>query len=267
MVLRENYVDGLAEEVLTEMAFSFFGERREVEDAIRVLQQYAQALREKETEVETAARFLAYLAVDTKELEAFYTSAGAEKNIFPLDKELPDRFLPEEMPGAFTAKGVYQKLLLHAYRILQKLCDEYMNGKKAEELAKDDPGNTDAAYRVFMGMCRIINEKISKINKENRPGQTLRYFKRFRPETEIRENITGGSTFCGSGSECRINQALSFEQIDPDAFGLKIYPELPPADQMKEKIADCCAKVWNSRQAEARSLMAEVKKRCKMKGQ
>ncbi len=260
MVLRDDYVDSLAEEVLTEMATSFFGARKQVDDSITVLERYAESLRKKEEEVEAAARFLAWMMVSPETPAEFYQSIGISQNTFPLEGELSDRFLPKEMPGALTAKGMFVKLTIHAYKTLHKLCDEYMNGKKSKEMEKYDPYAIDSGYRIMQGMCQLVNEQINKINSEMRPGQTLRYFKRFSPCTEAREDITGGMTFGASGSECRLNQALAFEPIDMKSFCLKEYPLLPTPDEAEGKLVSCCKKVWDSRRKEAQHIIEEVKK-------
>ncbi len=263
MVLQDDYVDSLAEEVLTEMATSFFGARKQVDDSIVVLNSYAESLRKKEAEVEAGARFLAWMLISKETVSEFYRSIGISEGTFPLEREMSDRFLPEEMPGALTAKGVFVKLTIHAYKNLHKLCDEYMNGKKLEEMQKYDPNAIDSGYRIMEGMCQVVNEQIRKINSEMRPGQTLRYFKRFNPTHEAREDITGGMTFGASGSECRINQALAFEPVAMKDFCLKEYPAFPSWDSAEGKIISCCRKIWDTRQKEARNLIDEVKKRYK----
>jgi len=263
MVLREDYVDSLAEEVLTEMATSFFGARKQVDDSITVLHSYAESLRKKEAEVNAGARFLAWMMLSPETVSAFYQSIGIPEGTFPLEREMSDRFLPKEMPGSLTAKGVFVKLTIHAYKNLHKLCEEYMNGKKAGDLEKYDPQSIDSGYRIMQGMCQVINEQINKINSEMRPGQTLRYFKRFNPTHESREDITGGMTFGASGTECRINQALAFKPVAMQDFCLREYPQLPKPESIEEKIVSRCRKIWDTRQQEARSLIEEVKKRYK----
>ncbi|MEZ4528802.1 MAG: hypothetical protein R2941_23065 [Desulfobacterales bacterium] len=261
MVLRDDYVDSLAEEVLTEMATSFFGARKQVDDSITVLERYAESLRKKAEEVEAGARFLAWMMVSPETVAQFYQTIGISENTFPLEGEVSDRFLPGEMPGALTAKGVFVKLTIHAYKTLQKLCDEYMNGKKANDMEKHDPNAIDSGYRIMQALCQLVNEQINKINSEMRPGQTLRYFKRFSPGTETKEDITGGMTFGASGSECRLNRALAFEPIDMNSFCLKEYPVLPAPDEAEAKLISLCKKVWDSRQKQARDILEEVKKR------
>ncbi|MGE0085191.1 MAG: hypothetical protein AB7S75_12310 [Desulfococcaceae bacterium] len=263
MVLRDDYVDSLAEEVLTEMATSFFGARKQVDDSITVLERYAEQLRKKEAEVNAGARFLAWMMISPETLAEFYRSIGISENTFSPEREVSDRFLPKEMPGALTAKGIFVKLTIHAYKILHKLCDEYMNGRKAEDLEKYDPHAIDSGYRIMQGMCQIVNEQIHKINSEMRPGQTLRCFKRFSPGTQTKEDITGGMTFGASGSDCRLNQALAFEPVNMKSYCLKEYPELPAPDRVEEKIVSCCRKIWDTRQKEARDIIEEVKKRLK----
>jgi hypothetical protein len=209
------------------------------------------------------AAFLSYVLLTDEAVIQLYEALKIGPEIFQTPGAVTEYLLPEEIPKALTNKGVYVKLVCRVYAALQKACDEYIHGKLAEDLQKDDPETLDAGYNMVVEMHRIINERIAQMNNEMRPGQTLRYFKRFNPDAETKADVTGGMTFGASGSMCRINQALCFEPIDFKALKIKIYPPLPPLEKAEDRIESLCAKLYGRHPEQVKSLIADLKNRCR----
>ena len=61
MGLNDDFIDPLVEEILTDVAGSFFETRRQLDEKIDLFHSYAQALRRKETEVRDPAAHSSFI--------------------------------------------------------------------------------------------------------------------------------------------------------------------------------------------------------------
>ncbi|MBW2100077.1 MAG: hypothetical protein JRG68_04815 [Deltaproteobacteria bacterium] len=257
MSSHKNFSDSMAEEVLTDMADTFFGARKELENTIKAFQSLAETLREKETEVDAGAGFLNHLLLYGKAGTDFYTSIKVDTPSTLLESKIPDRTLLPKVPFAITSKGKFIKLVLRAYDTLQKVCNEYINGKyytDPEEKVK----RLTVHYKQLIIMCKIINEDIQTINRNLTPACVLEFAKGLDYETREKERITGGTL---DAYACSIQEKLEYKPIDFDSLHLKKYPKLPKKETVISEIKSFCRNLYNKNKADIDKLISDLEKR------
>lgn len=256
MAQYDNFNDPLVEEVLTDVANNFFGVRRELENMTELFYSYAEKLRIKEAEVGAKAGLLNYLLLNGRAAGDFYRSVSIDLPENLLNSEFSYEILPVILPYAFTAKGEFIRLVLHAYNALQRGCDEYINGKEADYSDEKDSDNS-VYYKLIMNMCDLVNQKINTVNSHMSPRSALQYVKNFNSEILSKEQITGGMTF--GRQECDINQKLAFQPIDFNSLKLKKYPELPEQYKVSSEIILFCKKLYSKNKQDINNLVSRLK--------
>ena len=258
MGLHDNFVDSLAEELLRDMANTFFGKRKQMEERINIFYKYVEALRKKEAEVNARAAFFNYLLHWEGSAE-FFVSIQVDSKVFPSQETMPDLTFPVYIPYALTLKGEFVNLVNEAYDSLQKICMEYIFGKEFYEFKDQDIGTLSVYYKLIDEMAYLLNEDIRKYNEEVSPANVLQYFKRFNPETIKKEYFTGGSSF--SGDDCGLNRNLAFKPINHEELNLKKYQELPPLYRVSGKIKTYCKKIYARNQADIKNMISQLKRK------
>jgi hypothetical protein len=262
MALTDGFFDELTEQILSDIAGNFFGIRKQLDDIIDLFQEYVQTLQKKASYVDSRTEFLNYLLISPEAARDFYGSMGLDSKIFMREGRISKGMLPPEIPSALTLKGEYVKLVIWAYEALQKACDEYMNGKAFETLTQ--PGASDEIdvhYKLVKSLCILINEEMDKINKRMPPCQVLQRVKRFDIETRSKEVFTGGGSFYGD--DCTLNQAMAFQHLDFESFKIRIFPEPPKSDRLISRISDICGRIYAQDKEKVKTLVRDLKARCK----
>lgn len=256
MYLNDDFSDPMVEEVLTDAADNFFGSRKQVDNMIGLFHSYLEALREKETRVDQRAGLLNYLLPDNGTVTGFYESLGIENPQVFTEARISERFLPWSIPVAFTLRGKFIRLVLWAYEELQHESDEYLNGKTYSENSVHRFVEEDVYYKLLINMCDLVNQKIRSVN-EISALSVLQFARKFNSGIETRENITGGTTFGGSG----INEKLAYQLIDFDSTGVKQYPELPKPAKAESVIIRFCKKIYPDNKDHIKERISDLKEK------
>ena len=256
----DDLTDLFAEEVLGEMAESFFGSRVEIDHKMELFDQYREELKKKGEMVFSHAGFLNFLLLDKKSAADFYAALNVEPGELAEKERFPDHILPEKMPWALTltAKGEYVKLVQFAYKALRDMCADYMRGRLLASTAADLEEEVPVTYEMIKCMGEMINEKIKKVN-ERSTICTLQYTRQFNPENIEKEKFTGGG-FAEHGCD-NLDKNLKFKPIDFDSLGIPVFPDLPAPDSVKEKVSQFAKKLYSRNSSKAKKAVAEIKSR------
>lgn len=256
----KNFSDSLVEELLVDVAGAFFATRKHLEEMMDMLQSFVKTLREKEAEVASRAGFLHYLLLYGREADDFYKSIKVDSVAIVSESKFSDKAIPEKIPFAFTARGKFIKLVLWAYDVLQKTCDEYINGKDYDDPDEKMGRGITIHYNQIVIMCELINKEVFKVNRNMSPADTLQYAKKFNHETAEKEYVTGG-TFAEYAYS--IDKKLAYQPIDFDLLKLKRYPELPAQDKAIFEITSFCKRKYSysNNKDEIKKLISDLKKR------
>ncbi|QTA93879.1 hypothetical protein [Desulfonema magnum] len=257
-----DFSDALVEEVLTDAACTFFGARKQMEEMIALFGSFVESLRENEAKVADRAGFLNYLLLGGHAARDFYKFLRVDSPDILLESQFSGAPLPTEIPFAFTKRGEFTKLVLGAYNDLQKVCDEYVNGKADETCCEKNIGKISVYYNLIVSMCDFINEKVRSMNCDMSPSSVLQFAKKFDPGAEKKACITGG--MCFGGDECGINQRLAFQPVDLDSLDLKTYPELPKQDKVASEITLFCKTLYSCSKDEIKKRIFDLKEKIRM---
>lgn len=262
MMSHDDFSESLADEVLTDMANNFFGDRVQLEENIRLLHKTADLLRKKEAGIYEKAAFLNYLMLTPQAARSIYRASGIDTDVFAVKGDVTEKTLPAYLPSALTKKGEYVKFVLWAYEALEKACQDYACGAREGLPEKRHFEVGDADCRLLKSMCTLINEEIDRINHRCLPSQVLQAAKRFDQAAQAKEHFTGGGTFYGD--DCSLNQNLAFKHIEFASLSVKELPVLPPVEEVQNGIVREAKTNYAQNKARIHDMLDHVRRLCRL---
>lgn len=251
--------DMLVEEVLSDMAGTFFGSRVEIDQMVELFEEFVRELKKKSEGIAKRAGLLNNLLIDSKTAADFYSLLKIEPQNLSDKKNYAKDILPEKMPLSLTEKSEFIKLMIFAYESLQKACSEYNQGNNFTDYDNEEQ-NPSINYKMLQNICRIINEKIRDVNKRSTIC-TLQYTRQFKPETIEKENITG-TGFSEFGCE-DLDQKMKIKPLVFESYHIDKFPELPNLDQVKSQISDFAKQVYATRTSQVKKVISEIRAKIK----
>lgn len=254
MPINDDFTDMLAEEVLTDMAGSFFGSRVKVDEMIELFDQLVQTLKQKQEKIESIAGLITFLFFNKDIAKRFYRLIDVSPELLLEEPSCDPELLPEKQLSALTGKGKYTKYLFWGYETLEDAITNYLEG--SPKPYPDERDKTEPTYKKIKHMSKIINEQIRKVNERSAIG-ALRYTREFNPESLEKERITGGS-FADIDSSNKLDRNMRFEPIDFDSLNLKKYPKLPEFKSIKSNITSFGKKIYSENTGKAKEVISEI---------
>jgi len=249
----KNFGDSLVEEVLTDVAESFFGARKELDDLSDLFMAYVDRLQEAARHVEVLAGRLNHLLARDEVRREFYRMLEVEQP----GPYLHSPFKPEDrrisVPFALTERGRYIKLVVQRYADLQRLSETYTRGP-AE--ADDGTGEPPVYYNLVRSMCELINEKVCNVRDGMSPACVLQYAKKFYVQHAQQAKVTGAT----AGTYAHMDSKFECQPIDFDQLDLVQFPELPKTDHVKADIVAFCKRHYSAIQADVPDLLAHLRR-------
>ena len=256
MGLNDDFIDPLVEEILTDVAGSFFENRRQLDEKIDLFHGYVQALRLKEAEVQNPAALLNHLLLQGHQAPAFYEMLNVEGTLLSAAGAVAPQNARLCMPFAFGFCTRFVKLVCSAYDALQKSCTVYLHGRsEADMTANPDP--TQVYYDLVLEMHRLVNQEINRINASVSPSCALQFAKRLNPQMVQKEQITGG----GASDARSLDDKLCYITIDLETLSLKKFPELPEIEAVLPEVKRFCEALCRAHGRKLKEIMADLKSR------
>jgi hypothetical protein len=254
--------DMLVEEVMCDMAQTFFGSRVEIDEMLNLFEEYVKELKKKSEGVSLRAGLLNSLLIDSKTSTEFYSYLKVDPQNL-LDKNTyTEKVLPDKMPISITEKGEFTKLFLFAYDSLQKGCREYARGNNFMGYDKEDEEKEPVNYAFLLNMSRIINEKIKKVN-ERSTICTLQYTRQFKPDTIEKEQITG-TGFSDYGCD-GLERNMKFKPLKFESYQIDVYPEIPKIDTVKSEVTAFAKNVFSAKTTAAKKVLSDIRGRIRVR--
>jgi hypothetical protein len=256
MGFNDDFIDPLVEEILTDVAGSFFEKRRHLDEKIDLFHSYVQALRLKEADVRNPAALLNHLLLRGHQAPAFYEMLNVEGTPLTAAGAVVPQNARLCMPLAIGFCTRYVKLVCNAYDALQKSCAVYLHGRsKADMTANPDP--TNAYYDLVLEMHRLVNQEIKRVNASISPSCALQFAKRLNPQMVQKEQVTGG----GASDARALDDKLCYPPIDLQALSLTKFPELPEIGTVLPEIKRFCESLCKAHGGKIKEDMADLKSR------
>ncbi len=251
-----DYDSPLTDEILSDVAQTFFGARKKLDDMIDILDGYVDVLRRKAEAVQQRAGLLHYLLVDEQWVPRFYAALGVD-DPGDLSGCSPPAPLPRvRIPLALTGRGRFAATVADRYRRLAKACREYHCSSANPLAAADSPEEACVDVRLVNAMRDLINEKIHAINEESSPSVVLQYAKGFDAQGEKRSSVAGAT----AGEYAGMDQKYVYLPIPVERMGLKRFPELPRLERCRTNIKRFCREVYPQIEGEAARRLKQLKK-------
>lgn len=251
----KDFADKLQQEVVTDMAESYFGARKNLDDMLEAFGLLVEEFRASGASLAQAAARLHCLLLDRQTAKEFYISLDIVPACIPFTDEVPRPFF-DSLPFAFTGLGRYERCVIRAYNIFQKIADEYVNGRYFDDPEMKGRKRLTVHYLRLKALAEHINEEIERVNTNLSPSGALRYVKRMDTVQVERENMIGQACLLEG---CGLDEDLKFEPIDFDALELPVVQDLPTITKVKPAIKQFCKEIYPSRKEDIQRAMASLR--------
>ncbi|BDQ32621.1 hypothetical protein [Pseudodesulfovibrio portus] len=253
----KDFADQLQQDVVSDMAESYFGARKNLEDMINAFDQMVTEFRFMAAKLSKAAAALHKLLLDTDTARNFYIALDILPSCIPFSDNDASEFEPGPVPFAFTGRGRYIKCVVRAYDRFQKVSDEYLNGRYFDDPEHPGRKRLTIHYLRLRAMSQYINDQIHKVNDQISPTGMLRYVKRMNPDVTERERIMGNMCLFEGGE---LDKDMCFSPMDFSDLKLPVVQDLPPLRKVRDAIRTFCDELYSVRKQDVDPLVADMRK-------
>lgn len=248
----KEFADRLLGDVVADMADSFFGDRKLLDDKLEAFALMVEEFRPSVDFLKIRVAQMRHLLLDPETAASFFIEIGVAPECVWSD-DTPVSPLFDSSPFAFTDKGRYTKCVKDAYSLLQKSVEEYNHGRyyTAPESGRKLLTNH---YLRLRDLADFLNGEIERVNNAKTPSGTIRYFKGMDTEQGEREKVMGS----GGDNGQSLDDDLSFKPVDFQAMQLPEMQDLPVLKEVEESIDDFCGHLFSQRREEALAAMEQV---------
>lgn len=250
---REEMVSALQDEVLSEMAETFFSARKAVDDETELFRSREDDLRRAGQRALCHAGWLADLLTGPDMAEQLWRALGVPVDFMRLPVGT-DACPHRDLPFAWTRGGLYEKLLQEVYEDTWRAFDDYING--AASPVPGRPGKVRRlGYRRYRQWAAEINQLVDKANRDHSPSCVLGMARSLDVEGQEKLRVAGSGM---EGYACALDATLALPRLDEGLPGLPELPELPPPDAAARTLRAFARRVWRERRDRAAEALARV---------
>jgi hypothetical protein len=238
-----DFADQLHTDVISDMAESFFGGRKELDNALEAYSSMVKELLPVIEHMFQAAATLRLLLLDDAGADAFCVELGIDPSRIPQAEGAPI-LVRESLPFSMTGGGRYNDCVTLAYQGLHEAIREYLHGRHYDDPDQSGRKRLTMHYRRLKEIAEIINEKIHKANNERSVSTVLREVKRLDPVQMEREEMLGDVVY---GDGCGKDPDMCFVPIDFDGYQFPEVEELPSPKEVKPAVKRFCSRLYAER--------------------
>jgi hypothetical protein len=252
MGLLDEWGDALVEEGLKEAADNFFGARKALDDEIAFFEEQAAKLRAGVDEVLSWFAGLNCLLGSEAASRMFFDALGVTLE----DPSLYARqvcSLQFRRPRSFTRKGLFAKTVWEVYEPLARSIEAYMHGVPFTDPLQPGRVMISVNHDQLRRRCEDINARIARVNESNRPSESLGFAKKMDQGLVQKESITGGG-----GQTWTLDRDMAFPPLDFKSYGLPPFPDLPLDDRARDRVRECCSRIFETRRDHVDEVLGEV---------
>ncbi len=248
--------NALADEVLNDIADTFFGARKDIDDSLEYLDSLSKQLLEKVDGIFESCALLQKVCLGEDGYKKFWKLAGINRNNFKFPSHTECSHFDTAPTFSLTSKREYTKWVSIAYHQLASRVEVYMKGVLTDHGSHKGRKIRSVNFMDFNLFAEEVNRKIDKVNSNTSPSDVLKFAKSLDHETVEKEKITG----C-VGPECAvIDCQMAFKPIDLGKFGLPDFPELPSGSDSRSFLNDFCAQMYAENKMQVKELLKELRK-------
>jgi hypothetical protein len=249
------FADALEGEVLTEMAGTFFGARKALEDMVEDFQLHVEDLRNRVAKVYSRVFFLRWLLLGPEGEAALFDALGLPPPFSDAAGRSGSRtWRPEDIPFALLPSSRYAKLVHLAYAEVHSACEVYMNGALEDDPMRAGRKRISLNYRLVKLQCARLNERIAKLNQDMPPSSVLQYARNIASADQ-----PGQGSITNTLGADSLDKGLMFQAVDFAALNLWVAPDLPAPEACRKKLVAFCHKLYDANAPRIRRLLADLK--------
>lgn len=246
MSSQKSLADSLEQEVLTEMAGTFFGARKNVDDLLEEFKHLVDELRGREAAVFARVHFLRSLLLGREGEDQFFRALGLSGSPFGQEhSRRPDSWRPDRLPFALLPSWRWRLAVELAYAELCKACEAYEHGEYIEDRRRRGKKTLTVNRQQVLKLAEYLNGRIAKLNQEMSPSSVLQYARSIRSSDDMGK----GAIMNELGAES-LDRGLTFAPLDVAGLELWSAPELPKPEGCAEKIRAFCKGFYGPHGAE-----------------
>jgi len=224
--------DALESEVLTEMAGTFFGARKALDEQAEDFRLTAESLRQQTAKVFARVFFLRSLVLGPAGEAELFAALGLPPQFPEAQGQSGLRgWQPDHLPFALFASSRYVKTVLLAYGELVHACEVYMQGEYEDDPEHKGRKRLSVNYATVESLCRALNARIEKLNADMTPSSVLQYARNISTQ----EQPGQGSITNVLGAES-LDKGLMYSPVDFAALKLWRAPKLPALTDCEERL-------------------------------
>ncbi len=189
----DSFSQALYDEVMGEMAGTFFGTRTRLEELTHVLLSMVDKLRPMADAVILRGKILHWLLPDVDPMyDLLGLDSGPLSVLFRPDPAMRP-VLSGSAPFAFTEAGRFARAVVRAYAEVHTAADEYMHG--AYSVHPSQPGRKVVSLHFLQvrEFCVNLNARIQSINLYQSPSGALQSMRNMHPEELDLQRVTGAT--------------------------------------------------------------------------
>ncbi|MFO7718107.1 MAG: hypothetical protein ACQESV_00745 [Thermodesulfobacteriota bacterium] len=248
--------DSLAEETLKEAADSFFGQRRNIEEALQSYRAKIERLQDIQQEVALSLANLHYLLRQGKPetVRGFYTLIGVDPDEVPsaLTTRSPE-LSHLSLPWALRDKTRYSGLLKQAYAAVVDTAGAYMHGRHYNDPENPRCKRVTVNYEQVKQMCAALTAQIEQANQYNSPSQVLQFSKKLDTDQTEKESLAGIPL------QYNLDEEMAFVPPDFSCERLEAYPDFPALQEVAGNIKSYAAQLYGQAPQEIRAILRAVR--------
>lgn len=254
----DEFSNAIAEETLIEMADSFFGARKTIDDdKDHFCEQAKMLFTQCELALQRSALLHALLLTPENILD-FYDALAVNPGCLAKWIDPDKAQLEESLPLALTTRGRYVRLVYQAYKTAQDAFDEYMHGRYYSVPGEQGRKRLSLHYHLLRDWAGHINRRIRNVNEGMAPSCVLGFAKSMDHMEVEREKITGATL---EGYACTLDHDLAISPVSCEEVGLRELPELPPPNAVKNKIMDFAGELYEPNKKHIKQLLCSFSKK------
>lgn len=242
-------------EVLSEMAGTFFGARKALEDLREDFNQRVEDLRAQSAKVFARVFFLRSLLLGEQGEEALFAALGLPPQFQEAQTQSGSRtWRPEKLPFAFLPSTRFVKLVLLAYAELHHACEVYTSGEYEDDPLHKGRKRMSLHYKMVERLGRALNQRVEKLNAEM-PASSVLQYARSISTTEA----PGQGAITNALDAESLDKGLEFQELDFAALNIWRAPELPDLKQCEQKLRDFASAYYDAHSDKIRRVLAELR--------
>ncbi len=254
MSRHKTLADALESEVLTEMAGTFFGARKTLDNLLEDFQLLVEDVRAREAKVYSRVCYMRSLLLGPEGEAAFFAELGMAPPFADSCSHSGSRtWHPDSLPFAFWASTRYVMAVLQAYAEVRHTCEVYMAGEYEDDPDQSGRKRLSPHYRLIERHCARLNERIEKLNTEMTPSSVLQFARDIGSADQPGQGLLTNSL----GAES-LDNSLKFQKIDFAALGLWKAPALPPVEACEQAIRRFCSDYYKQSGPQIKKVLADL---------